>query len=82
MVLGPPPAPARGFEHQMPLEGPGHGRCGKAGEVIVEIGKGQCVHGGHALRPDGHLRRVAFTVMRALREMRESAAATPQLRVQ
>jgi hypothetical protein len=50
------------------------------GLIVSEAGDYGTITGLRA--PDGHLRRVTFAVMRAMRGMRESAAATPQLRVQ
>jgi hypothetical protein len=50
------------------------------GLIVSEAGDYGTITGLRA--PDGHLRRVVFAVMRAMRGMRESAAATPQLRVQ
>ncbi|MEO6528103.1 MAG: hypothetical protein ABIP93_15890 [Gemmatimonadaceae bacterium] len=50
------------------------------GLIVSEAGDYGTIRGLRA--PDGHLRRVAFAVMRAMRGIRESAAATPQLRVQ
>jgi len=50
------------------------------GLIVSEAGDYGTITGLRA--PDGHLRRATFAVMRAMRGMRESAGAAPQLRVQ
>ena len=50
------------------------------GLIVSEAGDYGSITGLRA--PDGHLRRATFAVMRAMRGMRESAAAAPQMRVQ
>ncbi|MEO8561208.1 MAG: hypothetical protein ABI601_03975 [bacterium] len=50
------------------------------GLLVREAGDYGSITGLRA--PDGHLRRATFAVMRAMRGVRESAAAAPQLRVQ
>jgi len=50
------------------------------GLIVSEAGDYGNITGLRA--PDGHLRRATFAVMRAMRGMRESRAAAPQMRVQ